>query len=306
MNELIKSVLNCDEAGATQIGAKMTAVYQAVLSSDDVRPEAVRMFPVIGTGFDSHTSIEYGEYADYGKAKIVANNADDIPQADIGRINRTATLYQVANHFRFSTIELEAALRSGAPLQTAKHLAAVKAQAEEIDRLFWAGDAGYGITGFGTFPLATVAVPADGTGNSALWSTKDAAKIARDLRAIGDAVSRATSGLRQADTLILSDAAYELAASTVMPNGLSALDMFKSSAPGITVVKSFALKPRGNADAVVMRKSEATAGIWMPWYCQLHPVQRDGLVLKTIVESRVAGLIVNDSKAIMKVTGLTA
>jgi hypothetical protein len=305
MSEVIKSLLNLDDAGAGLVSAKLTAVYEGLLQSLAVMPSATKLFPVLGSGQLGHVAVESGEYEQIGKAKIVNNNATDIPAADIGKINRTAPLAQIANYFRFSTMELETAARTGAPLDQGKQYAALLAQAAEIDRIFFQGDAQYGITGLTGFNFANVALKNDGTGNSTQWEAKGAAEIARDMRAVARAIALRTNGTRSANTLVLSGDAHEIAA-TKNINGKTALAIFAETMPGVSVVESVALKTLGGKDILAMDKSPATAGIWLPMFGHLHPEQRDGLALKTIVESRTAGLIVVDSRAIVSATGLVA
>lgn len=303
MSDLIKNLLNLDDAGSALVSSKMQAVYGGLLQTLAIQPEAVRLFPTLGAGMGAHTSVESSEYDSYGRAQIVNSQATDIPAADIGKINRNATLFQIANHIRFSTMELEVAARSGAPLDLGKHQAAMIAQAAEIDRIFWQGDASHGITGFNGFDFAQVEIKNDGTGSSKLWETKGAAEIARDMRALVRAVATRTNGLVRADTLYLSGDAMELAASKHI-NGKTALAIFAETSPGVNVVESVAMKTLGGKDILAMQKSAATGGIWLPMFGNRHPEQRDGLGVKVIFESRTAGLVVGNSKAIVTAAGI--
>ena len=303
MSELIKSLLNLDDAGSALVSSKLQAVYGGLLQQLAVQPEAVRLFPVLGEGMGAHTSVESSEYNSYGRAQIVHNKATDIPAADIGKINRNANLFQIANYICFSTMELEVAARTGAPLDQGKHQAAMIAQAAEIDRIFWQGDASYGITGFNNFNFAQVDLKADGNGNSKTWESKGAAEIARDMRALVRSIAVNTNSLVRADTLYLSGDAMELAA-TKNINGKTALAIFAETMPGVNVIESVAMKVLGGKDILAMQKSAAVGGIWLPMFGYRHPEQREGLGIKTIFESRTAGLVVGNSKAIMTATGI--
>lgn len=303
MSELIKSLLNLDDAESALVSSKLQAVYGGLLQQLAVQPEAVRLFPVLGEGMGAHTSVESSEYDSYGRAQIVHNKATDIPAADIGKINRNANLFQIANYICFSTMELEVAARTGSPLDQGKHQAAMIAQAAEIDRIFWQGDASYGITGFNGFNFAQVDLKADGTGNSKTWESKGAAEIARDMRALVRAIAINTNSLVRADTLYLSGDAMELAA-TKNINGKTALAIFAETMPGVNVVESVAMKTLGGKDILALQKSAAVGGIWLPMFGYRHPEQREGLGIKTIFESRTAGLVIGNSKAIVTATGI--
>lgn len=303
MSDLIKSIINTDDAGSALVTSKLQAVYGGLLQALAIQPEAVRLFPTLGAGMGAHTSVETSEYDSYGRAQIVHNQATDIPAADIGKINRNAVLFQIANYIRFSTMELEAAARAGVPLDQGKHQAAMIAQAAEIDRIFWQGDASHGITGFKDFNFAQVEVKADGTGNSKTWESKGAAEIARDMRALVRSIATRTDGLVRADTLYLSGDAMELAA-TKHINGKTALAIFAETSPGVNVVESVAMKTLGGKDILAMQKSAATGGIWLPMFGHRHAEQRDGLGIKTVFESRTAGLVIGNSKAIATATGI--
>lgn len=303
MSRLIKSLLNLDDAGSALVSSKLQAVYGGLLQQLAVQPEAVRLFPVLGEGMGAHTSVESSEYNSYGRAQIVHNKATDIPAADIGKINRNANLFQIANYICFSTMELEVAARTGSPLDQGKHQAAMIAQAAEIDRVFWQGDASYGITGFNSFNFPQAELKNDGTGASKLWEAKGAAEIARDMRAVVRSVSTRTDGLMRADTLYLSPEALEVAA-TKNINGTTALELFQKTMPGVTVTESVAMKTLGGKDILAMYKSAAVGGIWLPMFGYRHPEQREGLGIKTIFESRTAGLVIGNSKAIVTATGI--
>lgn len=303
MSELIKSLLNLDDAGSALVSSKLQAVYGGLLQQLSVQPEAVRLFPVLGEGMGAHTSVESSEYDSYGRAQIVHNKATDIPAADIGKINRNANLFQIANYVCFSTMELEVAARTGSPLDQGKHQAAMIAQAAEIDRIFWQGDASYGITGFNGFNFAQVDLKSDGAGNSKTWESKGAAEIARDMRALVRAIAVNTNSLVRADTLYLSGDAMELAA-TKNINGKTALAIFAETMPGVNVVESVAMKTLGGKDILALQKSAAVGGIWLPMFGYRHPEQREGLGIKTIFESRTAGLVIGNSRAIVTATGI--
>ena len=298
MSDLIKSLLNLDDAGSALVTSKLQAVYGGLLQQLAVQPEAVRLFPVLGQGMGAHTSVESSEYDSYGRAQIVHNKATDIPAADIGKINRNANLFQIANYVCFSTMELEVAARTGSPLDQGKHQAAMIAQAAEIDRIFWQGDASYGITGFSGFNFAQTEVKNDGTGNS-----KGAAEIARDMRALVRSIAVQTNGLVRADNIYLSPEALEIAA-TKNINGKTALQLFAETMPGVTVTESVAMKTLGGRDILALYKSAAVGGIWLPMFGYRHPEQREGLGIKTIFESRTAGLVIGNSKAIATAAGI--
>lgn len=303
MIEIVKSLLNLDDAGSALVSSKLEAVYSGLLQQLAVQPEAVRLFPVLGQGMGSHTSVESSEYDSYGRAQIVHNKATDIPAADIGKINRNANLFQVANYIHFSTMELEVAARTGSPLDQGKHQAAMIAQAAEIDRIFWQGDQSHGITGFRDFTFAQADLKADGTGGSKLWESKGAAEIARDMRALVRSVAVQTNGLVRADNVYLSPEALEVAA-TKNVSGKTALQLFAETMPGVTVTESVAMKVLGGRDILALSKSAAVGGIWLPMFGHRHPEQQYGLGVKVIFESRTAGLVIGNSKAIVTSTGI--
>ena len=112
-----------------------------------------------------------------------------------------------------------------------------------------------------------------------------------------------TNGLVRADSIYLSPEALEIAA-TKNINGKTALQLFAETMPGVTVTESIAMKTLGGRDILALYKSAAVGGIWLPMFGYRHPEQREGLGIKTIFESRTAGLVVGNSKAIVTATGI--
>lgn len=301
----IARMLRVDDAGSAVVLAAIKQHYLAAVAPVAIDSEAMRMFPIWGGDQRAQTEIKVIDWEQYGSARAINNSATDLPSADIGAVTRIAYLKQFGNFFGFSTMELEAALYQGIPLDSLKHRAAASAHGETVNDLFWEGNASLGVTGFANHPFTTAVLPADGTGSSASWKSKTAVQIARDMAIICESISRRTNGATKATRLLLSIDAFDIARSKLVENtDVSALALFRRDNQGVTVEEVYSMSTRGNVDALAVAGNDAI-GLWLPMFALRHASQQDGLVLKTILETRSAGLVVRENRKLTAARDLT-
>jgi hypothetical protein len=97
--------------------------------------------------------------------------------------------------------------------------AARRASEEMIDRIAFFGDTTKGWTGLTNDPNVTITgAPADGTGSSALWSTKTANQMARDIGLILSGVYTNSLTTEIADTLLLPPDRFTALAQSLVTN----------------------------------------------------------------------------------------
>jgi hypothetical protein len=118
-----------------------------------------------------------------GVAKILANNADDVPLVDLDMRREFQRIYSIVTGFSYTVQELRAAAMVNMPVDPAKAAVARRAVAEKENRLVWAGDDDYAIKGIvNTVGIQVTNVPNNAAGTSKLWSAKTPAEILKDIR----------------------------------------------------------------------------------------------------------------------------
>ncbi|MBQ5906318.1 MAG: DUF2184 domain-containing protein, partial [Clostridia bacterium] len=148
-------------------------------------------------------------------AKIVADYGDDLPRAEAVATTIPAKVYTVGDSYGYNYVELEHARMANVNLEARKALSARRGIDLKLNNIAWFGDAEHGIVGFINNPnIATVTIPADGTGSSAKFADKTPDQIIRDMNAIINEVSDNTNGVEMPDTVLLAPAVYDLLEST--------------------------------------------------------------------------------------------
>jgi hypothetical protein len=120
-----------------------------------------------------------------GVAKILANNADDIPLVDIDMRREFQRIYSIVTGFRYTVQEQRAAAMTGTSVDTAKAGVARRAVAEKENRLAWSGDADYNIKGLiNATGIQIENVPQNTGATSTKWANKTGEEIVEDVRII--------------------------------------------------------------------------------------------------------------------------
>jgi hypothetical protein len=117
----------------------------------------------------------------FGKAKIGANMADDIPRADRSGAEASKVIKPVVAAYGWDIFEIKASAATGVPLDAMKAMAARFAIETEIDSILASGNAAHGLEGLlnitsaNTFTLGTKAA------GGVTWAVATADELAADL-----------------------------------------------------------------------------------------------------------------------------
>ena len=170
-----------------------------------------------------------------GMAKIISNYADDLPRADVRAIYRTVNVKTLGDSFGYNLNEIRASRAIGAGLDVRKADAARRAMEIKIAKIKMIGDPDYGLFGLFTMPnIPEVILPHPGP-----WNLLDGTQIYENLNAMTFAYQTQTFGTHVANFMALAPMAYYsaqtkfFAAPTTAP--VTAMDLFKSQNPGITI-----------------------------------------------------------------------
>lgn len=254
------------------------------------------------------TSYEYWDI--YGHAKIVANYATDIPRVDLRGKKATAQIRSLAAGFGYSIQDIRTARMMGTPLEQRKANAAKQAILTLEDDIAISGDADHGLVGLLSHPnVPDVAIPADGTGSSALWSAKTADLIMRDINLLVAQIVTTTNGVESPDTLLLPLTAHNrISTLRVGESGQTVLQFLLGTSPYIKNVEiwpKLAGKGAGGTDVMIAyRRDPDKLQLEVPQDFEQMPAQEIGLTYEVNCHARTGGVIIYAPLSIAKADGI--
>ena len=243
-----------------------------------------------------------------GTADIVADNANDIPTADLEGDYNLNKAFTIATAIQFSTQDVRSAQMQGTfNLASEKAAAAREAVDRKLDELVRFGDASKGITGItavsGSFHVTAT------TGN---WGTSaTAAQILADFNVAYSAIFNGTQGVEEPDTMVFPSSVWARV-STLFANptggDTTVLVFLKEAYPNITLwTYDAGLNAAGDAGGAAAmlysRDRNRVRGI-MPMALTPRPLEQHGLVMKMVMEQRYAGLATPRPRSICKISNI--
>ena len=165
--------------------------------------------------------IVYDQFDQVGMAKLIAGYSDDLPRADVMGKQFFNPVKSLGASYGYTIMEIRKSAAKGKNLEQRKANAAKRAILQRENDLAFLGDSKVGFAGFlNNANVGTVTVPADNTSTDTEWidgsgaALKTPAQILRDLHLISNAVLNQTSGVEEADTLLLPRTRFLHIAST--------------------------------------------------------------------------------------------
>lgn len=223
--------MNIYDASPQQIQAfvvsQITSIEQEVYRIQ--YPELIykQLVPIDSSANEWAKSITYFGIDKTGEADWFDGMAQNMNMADINRFIREQGVEMGAIGYRYTLEEIgQAMMIPGLNLASERAESAVRAYEEFMDRLTRIGDHRKGITGLFNNPRVprTDAI-ADGSGDSALWSTKSADQQNRDVQSVISQVHTGSQTVEMADTILLPITQMQLLSDMRLPNtAISALE----------------------------------------------------------------------------------
>jgi hypothetical protein len=180
------------------------------------------LVPIDSSGNEWMKSIAFLSLDKVGQANWFNHLAADVPFADVMLTKFEQGIEMAAIGYYWTLEETgQEAMISGPTINRVmeRAKAARRASEEMIDRIAFFGDTTKGWTGLTNDPNVTITgAPADGTGSSALWSTKTANQMARDINLILSGVYTASLTTEIADTLLLPPDRFTALAQSLVTN----------------------------------------------------------------------------------------
>lgn len=224
---------------------------------------SVELFPVDGTTPQYAENQTYYQYDARGLAKIISDYGTDIPSVEVAGKAFTSKIETIALSYAYSIMDIKRGAIQGTPLNVRKALATRRGVMARHNQLFWLGDTTAGIVGvLSNSSVPNAQVTADGTGSSALWSTKTSAQVLRDLTQAVTEIKSLTKGVESPNLLVMSEVRLNFLRGTLMTTNSrdSILTTFQNMYPEIRVegAEELAGAFQGGTEGFLLGRNEST------------------------------------------------
>ena len=270
--------------------------------------KARQFIPVDSSAGDGANLITYRQRDVAGRAKVIADYADDAPRVNMSAKEFSQRVYDIGVSFGYSLREIRSAARLGTDLDSESLNNAREAAERELDEIAATGHASADLKGFVTHPLvsdASVANPGSGT----TWAVKTSDQILTDLNEPVSTIRSATKGQESPTTILVPEEQYTLIAQKRMTDlNVTVLDFFLSSNPFITeVLPWYRLDGAGESSAdrmIVYKRSPDVLSLEIPREFEVLDSQQRNFEIVTNAWMATGGVIVYKPKAILYRDGI--
>jgi hypothetical protein len=260
----------------------------------DIRFPALKgrqFVPVAGDVDPGAESVTYQQFDKVGRAKIISNNAKDIPRVDVNGVEFNRPVREVADAYGWTIKEVRSAAMAGRSLTTMRASAARRAIEQVIDDVAAVGAPDFGIaTGF-TNDADVPQQVAPG-----LWPAATPDQILAD---VGDAIARisaATEDTEEPNTVIVPPDRWALISTTPRSatSDTTILEFILRAFPQITAVEKWNRLQTAGAGAtrrmVVYDRSADKLQQDIPSEFEQLPVQEQGIEFVVNALASTAGM----------------
>lgn len=268
------------------------------------------MIPVETSGNEWVKSVTYFSMDRAGRADWINGNGKDIPVVGTEMEKHETQVYTAGIGYSYGFEEVNQARMLGISLDTEKANAARRAYEEMIYRVAFEGDSTKGFEGLFNYTGVPVqSIAADGTGDSALWSSKTPDQIIRDVNSMLTGMHSATNTVEMADTLILPVERFQSIASTRLTDtNMTVLEFIRQNNV-YTAMTGSSLDIRGmrgllnqgsgsTARMIAYRRAPDVLKLHIPMPHRFLPVQTEGLQFSIPGVFRLGGLDIRLPKAV--------
>lgn len=248
----------------------------------------------------------YQESIRSGRAAIVADNADDIPQASVeGRTNLRG-IKTVAIEFNYGTQDIRSSRMQGM-MDIAQEKAAAAREGYDltINDLIRTGDEEIGFRGITNAPGIFVQDAITGT-----WATATAPQIIADFTAAATSAMDDTDGVEMPDTALFGIANFNRISTLPFDTAsgpMTVLNFLKTAFPQITRwdwEHGLSTVGTGGSPAVLIYRNEKSRlRAVFPMALKALAPQPQGLGFRVILEARFGGVIVPKPKSVVRLQG---
>jgi len=255
--------VNLDTNQTAYFGRQLEVIKSQTYDIKQGQLRAIELFPIDGTTPEYAETQTYYQYDARGLAKIVSDYGTDIPSVEVAGKAFSSKIETIALSYAYSIMDIKRAAIQGTPLSVRKALATQRGIMARHNQLFWLGDTVAGIVGvLSHASVPNAQVTADGTGSSALWSTKTPTQILRDLVQAITEIKSLTKGVESPNLLVLSEGRLNVLRGTRMSadSSDSILVAFNNMYPEIRVegAEELAGAFQGGTEGFLLGRNDST------------------------------------------------
>jgi len=283
---------------------------------------ALNLFPVTTDASPGHATYTFRSYGYVGKAKVTANDADDIPAVGTENNETQVPIRSILDSYSYTQQEALESIVSGMPLEAQRAEAARYAIELAVNETAWAGDTVNGLRGvFSPESLIPIFALAPGSSLGTSWNSKNGEEILNDVIAMRQAVIANSNGVEAPDTLALPETSLTNLARPMAiggtPISTSIGGYLRQELPwlknivGVNELEPisyetniFSTPAAQSGTALLFTKDERKLKIEMPMDFNIQPPQFDNLSVKFICKARTAAAIVYYPASALIVTGI--
>lgn len=156
------------------------------------------LIPVSNEANAGAEEVTYQQFDRHGRAKIVANNAKDVPRIDLDGLEFTRPVREIAASYAWTVKEIKSAAMAGRDLNGRRAAAVRRAIEEKMDELAATGEA---VNGIASGLLNDAAITIDAAAGN--WDAATAANIIDDVVTSLELQQVATLGIERGTHLLL-------------------------------------------------------------------------------------------------------
>jgi hypothetical protein len=294
------------DAGETAFIARELLALKAKLYNVEYPTLMAReLFPTASDVEPYAENIAYQQFDVYGKAKLVANDATDLPKVDASKKEFQTPVRTLGDAYSFTWLDMQRSAKMRQPLVETRARRARSAIEEGIDDVLAFGDADSGLLGGTNHSVPTI------TAAAAAWAGATAQQIYDDMANALIRIITNTKGIHRGNTIGLPLASYAIAATkpwnATNATNLTVLQFFLQNNPGVSVVPWYKLDTAGAGGVkrmMVYDKNPDVIEGQVPLDFYEFPPQATGLAMVINCIARVGGVQVRYPKAIEYVDGL--
>lgn len=270
--------LKLDAAESAFFERQLEHIYSQTYDIKFATLRARDFVPVSNVANAGATSVTYRQMDRVGRAKVISNNAKDLPRVDVFGEEFNRPVREVGASYGWNIKELRSAQMAGENLNARRASAARRAIEEELDAIACFGSPENGIAdGFLNNPNVPSIVAA------ATWplpTTPD--DIIGDIGSAVQRIVNLTLGVEMPDTILLPTDRFALIATTRLTDSdRTILDFVRASFPMITSIEPWYRLDTAGAGAtrrmVVYKRSPDILTQEIPSEFEQLPVQEMGL-----------------------------
>ncbi len=249
----------------------------------------------------------YLEKSNNGLAEIVADNATDLPMAEIDGELTVLPIKTIGISVTYSRQDVRTARMQGFfDIAAEKASAAREGNDRRLDQLIRTGDAASGLRGVVNHPGIIVATA--GTGN---WLTATSAQIIDDVTTAINAIANASDAVEMPNTVLMPVAQWNRLSTLPFDSAsgpLTVLDYLRSAFPMITRwdwepgLKD--VSASGGPSMLVYRNSPSHLRAVFPMMMAAVPPQDKGLSFVLNFETRFGGVMMPRPRSVLRLDGI--